>query len=186
MQQRGSPVSSAAVSRGTRPLVSLPPVSSAFHLKVVWYGPTRAAPVAEPKRFKVSATIQIEGDVTAEELRELFLPAERLGGRVSVSAALASKVATPSDEPTPEELERRARLTERANHLANAYRDKLDDGPTYLTDSLEQWLKEGWTETDLRSAIDETAKAPGLNKTGERYQYMREVLRIRRREGGEK
>lgn len=135
----------------------------------------------EPKRrllppgtYRVTHNIVIEGELTLEQLQQLFIPA------VGVAVRVESKRET--DEPSEEELERRAQLAARAAHLAHAYVEKLGEGPNYLPDTLEQWLKEGWSEADLRSAMDETKGAQRLITKRDKYNYMREVLRIRRRE----
>lgn len=177
--QRGSP-GSAAVSRGTHPLVSLPPAVStpAFQLRVVWDGP-RAWPVAEPKRYRVSATILIEGEVTADELRELFLPAERLGGRVSITAASAPPPAESAPAESAEEGRKRL-LRERVRNLVEAYRDKLGEPVEQVHPAMGAWLPV-FGEDVLRLAITETARANVVGRQ-QRYDYLKELLRIEREE----
>ncbi len=178
MQQRGSPRISAAVSRDTHPLVSLPPVSSAFHLKVVWYGPTGARPMFEPKRFKVSATIQIDGELTAEELREIFLPAERLGGRVAISAHTPERVQPEEPQEETDEEAYKRHLSERAREITQAYRDKLGEPPEQLLPALGMWIPE-FSEPILRRAITETAMA-AIKGQQAQYEYLRDWLRKHR------
>lgn len=131
-----------------------------------------------PGTYRVTHNIVIEGELTLEQLQALFVPANATV-RVQPSAA----VEVP--EASPEELERRRVWAERARHLAEAYREKLGEGPKYISDTLEQWLKEGWAESELRNAFDATALARGFGMmaTKERYEYLREVLRGWRREG---
>lgn len=193
--KRGTPVANAvAVSEVTHPLVAkLPPV---FLVRVAANEPwlmerpmagNDDAPRDPPQRrliqpgtYKVTHNIVIEGELTLEQLQQLFVPAN---ATVRVQAPAAPAADAP--EASPEELERRRVLTERARNLAEAYRERLGEGPKYITDTLEQWLKEGWSETDLRAAFDLTTRdrAFAVMNTGGRYDFVRNVLRDWRREG---
>lgn len=130
-----------------------------------------------PGTYRVTHNIVIEGELTLEQLQQLFVPAQATM-RVQLPAA-----APEVPEVSPEELERRRRFEERGAQLARAYAEQLGEGPNFLPDSIVSWLKEGWTEEELRSAMVEARSArdfADLSKR-ERYEYMREVLRVRRR-----
>lgn len=136
--------------------------------------------MSEPKRFKVSATIQIEGDVTAEELRELFLPAERLGGRVAISTRPPPQLQPePLEEESDEDAYKR-HLSERAHEIAQAYREKLGEPPEQLLPALGMWIPE-FTEPVLRNAITQTAIA-AIKGQQAQYEWMRDWLRKYRSE----
>lgn len=130
-----------------------------------------------PGTYRVTHNIVIEGELTLEQLQQLFVPAQATM-RVQLPAA-----APEVPEVSPEELERRRRFTERAAHLSRAYIEKLGEGPHHLVDSFESWLKEGWTEEELRRAMDETRSARDFAELSkrERYTFLREVLRDWRR-----
>jgi len=134
--------------------------------------------MSEPKRFRVKATIEFKGDITADEVRRFFLPLQQLGGAVTVKSAAAP-------EEDTEEAERRALLAARARNLAELYREKLGEGPNYLADSIERWLMEGFSDPVLRSAIVAVTKADdfaGMTRR-DRYEELREVLRGMRMDG---
>ena len=111
--------------------------------------------------------IELDDDLTDEQLRELVVPIEP--GKAVL---------------TPEEEARRTALRERAKHLAEAYRAKVDAGPEDLERALFNWLNEGIPEDALREAFIATAAAMTVSKLDtpqDRYAYLREVVRIRRR-----
>jgi len=133
--------------------------------------------MSEPKRFKVSATIQIEGELTAEELREIFLPAERLGGRVAINARTPA-VAEAEEEGESDEDAYKRELAARVREMAAAYRDRLGEPPEQLVPALGMWIPQ-FGEDVLRQAMTETAAA-GITGQAARYEWFRDWLRKHR------
>lgn len=180
VMQRGefSAVAGPGASKGGFPLPQLSLVVADLR---VW--PERRAAFAEagglvaldskrwllpPGVYRITGGLIIEPmtDITEEQLRELIVPA------------------LPSRAPrTPEEEAQIALAQERAKHLAEAYRARLGEGPEELERSLVAWVREHG-EDAVRQAIIATAVAVTPNKLDtptERYEWLREVLRIRRR-----
>lgn len=167
-------VSTRHVPARAAPVVLVP----TFSLRVSWYGPVGVRTVADPKRFKVSATIQIEGEVTAEELRELFLPAERLGGRVSISAGTTDG-AEPLAPPAESEAALKKRLlADRVRNLTQAYTDKLGEPSDQLVPALGVWVAE-FEDQLIRQGIAETA-SEGVDGPQANYELLRVWLRRQR------
>jgi len=179
MHQRGSQVLKAAVRRDANPLTSLPPISrDTFRLHITVYGPHSRPPMVEPKRYKISATIQIQGEVTAEELRSIFLPVERLGGRVAINAETPEpKPELPFEDGSETDAYRR-QLGERIRNMSEAYREKLGEPPPDLKGALGMWLTE-FGEDALREGIVQTVRA-GIEGQWQRYEWFRRWLRSRR------
>lgn len=183
MVKRGSPVAVAqaapAASSTRDPLASLSTVQAHFGFRKGrpdiqaedWLValPDTKLRVLAPGVYRFSAHVVLETELSVEQIKEIISPVE------------AGKVVR-----TPEEEARRAELRQRAEHLAGAYRAKLGEGPSELEHSLFSWLEEGIPEDTLRECFIATSAAvvTGQFKTdlpAERYQYLREVVRIRRR-----
>jgi hypothetical protein len=166
------------VASSTRtPLASLSPVSA--HLGIRKGRPDTLAEgwlvalpdsklrLLAPGVSRFSSHVVLETDLSVEQLQEIISPVEP--GKPVL---------------TPEEEARRAELRERAKHLAEAYRAKVGEGPEDLERALFNWLNEGIPEDALREAFIATAAAVAVSHIehpAERYAYLREVIRIRRR-----
>lgn len=125
----------------------------------------------QPKRllppgvYRVSAHIAIEGELTLEQLRQLFV----------AEPALAAAVRVESPEPSPD-AQFKSELAQRARHLVQAYQDKLGEGPPDLLPALGSWLKE-FEEEVIRRAIADTAEAR-LPTAKARFAWFKERLRV--------
>lgn len=130
--------------------------------------------MSEAKRYKVSATIQIEGEVTSDELRSIFLPAELLGGRVAISPRPPAPIEPEVEEESDEDAYKR-QIAERAREISEAYWERLGEPPEQLVPALGMWIPQ-FGEKVLREAITQTAVA-GLSGQQARYEWFRDWLR---------
>lgn len=179
MQKRGTPaVAVPVVSKDALPLASLPPVFPPVYLiRLAEPLITRRPMSDEPKRrlivpgtYRVTANIVIEGDLTEEQLRSLFIPG------VPVTAIRTEPEPEPEEETDADAFKRD--LQERVRHMMEAYRERMGEPSDQLMPALGMWVPQ-FGEEVLRDGFAATAVTAGPAPQ-QRYEWLRAWLRNKR------
>lgn len=120
--------------------------------------------------YRVTANIVIEGDLTEEQLRSLFIPG------VPVSFAKAEPEPEPEEETDADAFKRD--LQERVRHMMEAYRERMGEPSDQLLPALGMWVPQ-FGEDVLRDGFAATAVTAGPAPQ-QRYEWLRAWLRNKR------
>lgn len=123
-----------------------------------------------PGIYRVTSNIVLEAELSEKQLSELF---------IRQPAAPPLEAAPPEPAPPTENEIYKAKVKTIAAELGAVYEAKLGKGPPDLLAALGSWLDE--FEPDALEVAIEQTRAARIPSTRERWHFLKEILRLRRR-----